>query len=507
MMKRFATLMLALSLVLAFGISAAGAAPSAPLPLTGDVHITILHTNDMHSRALESKTDIGYSRIATIVAQSRASNPTLVIDAGDAFHGLPFANLEQGASIVKLMDAVGYDYMTTGNHDYNYGQARLLELQKQAKFRILAANVYKDGKRLFAPFVIRNLGGARVAIFGLATPETAYKTDPKGIEGITFSDPIDEAKAVVASLAGKYDVLVLIAHLGIDKSSDVTSIKVAEEVPEINVVIDGHSHSSLASVELGNDSNALIASADFYGTSLGVVDLTVGTDRTVSSRSARTITLATDPAIVADPGVKALADEISKAQGPMLGVKVGATAIALEGKREIVRTSETNLGRLIANSMIAATGADVAFIGGGGVRDSIPAGDITKKHIFTVLPFGNYIQTATLKGSEFKAIIEHGVGKLPAPDGRFPHFAGLSYKLDASKSVGNRVSNIKIGGESVDPKADYVLAATNFNFNGGDDFVMLKGKSLKDFPSDAEVFMNYVKQLGTVTDGNIEAQR
>jgi len=123
-----------------------------------------------------------------------------------------------------------------------------------------------------------------------------------------------------------------------------------------------------------------------------------------------------------------------------------------------------------------------------------------------VLPFGNNIQTATLKGSEFKAIIEHGVGKLPAPDGRFPHFAGLTYSLDADRSPGDRVSDIMIGGESLDPDRDYVLAATNFNFNGGDDFRMLMGKTLQDFPSDAELFMNYVKELGTVTEETVETR-
>jgi 5'-nucleotidase / UDP-sugar diphosphatase len=297
---------------------------------------------------------------------------------------------------------------------------------------------------------------------------------------------------------------VAIAHLGIDQSSEVTSVKLAEAVPEIDVIIDGHSHSSLASTVLANDSTALIASADFYGTSLGKVDLVVGADRRVSSKTASTITLATDPTVASDPRVKALTDEILAAQEPMLAEKVGECAIDLEGRREIVRVSETNLGKLIANSMRSATGADVAFIGGGGIRDSIPAGDITKKEIFTVMPFGNYIQTATLKGSEFKAIIEHGVGKLPAPDGRFPHFAGLSYSLDAEQPLGERVSDIMIGGEAVDPDRDYVLAATNFNFNGGDDFKMLTGKSLNDFPSDAEILMAYVKRLGIVTADNIE---
>jgi 5'-nucleotidase / UDP-sugar diphosphatase len=505
-MKRTRSLALALGLFLALiGCqSTPPAAPAAPA-LAGEVSLTILHTNDMHARAVEGKAEIGYSRIATLVADARAKNPnTIVIDAGDAFHGLPFANLEQGASIVKLMNAVGYDYMTTGNHDYNYGQGRLLELEKQAQFKILAANVYKDGKRLFAPYAIKEFGGLRVAFFGLATPETAYKSDPKNTVGITFTDPIAESKKVVAELAGKYDVLVAIAHLGIDASSEVTSVKVARAVPQIDVIIDGHSHSSLASETLANDTKALIVQADSYGTSLGVVELRVGADRKILRSSARTITMATNPNTASDLKVKAAADEISAAQGPLLAVKVGATAIALEGKRDIVRTSETNLGKLIANGMRQATGADIAFINGGGIRDSIPAGDITKKNIFTVQPFGNMIWTTTVKGSELDAIIEHGVGKLPAPDGRFPHFAGLSYTLDASKPAGDRVSDIKVGGKAVDPNKDYSFALLNFEFGGGDEYTMFAGKSHKEFESDAEVFMEYVKKLGTVTADNIE---
>jgi 5'-nucleotidase / UDP-sugar diphosphatase len=504
-MKRFLSLVFALSLALVLGATAAGAAPAALLPLAGDVHITVLHTNDMHARAVESKTEIGYSRIATLVSGFKASNPnTLVLDAGDALHGLPFANLEQGASIVKLMGAAGYNYMTTGNHDYNYGLARLLELEKQASFKILAANVYKDGKRVFAPWVIRNLGGVRVAIFGLATPETAYKSDPKGFEGVSFNNPIDESKVVLAELQGRYDVLVALVHLGIDDSSEFTSVKLAEALPEIDLVIDGHRHSSLAAEVVKNDSNALIVSADSYGTSLGVVELVVGADRKLSGRTARTITLATNPSIASDPKVKALTDEIAKAQGALLDVKVGSTAVALEGKREIVRTQETNLGKLIANGMRDATGADIAFINGGGIRDSIPAGDITKRQLFTVQPFGNLIWTTTVQGSELKGILENSVGKLPAPDGRFAHWANLTYAADVAIPAGSRVSGIEIGGVPVDPGKDYVLALLNFEFNGGDEYTMFKGKAYKEFPSDAEMTMAYLKKLGTVTEDNIE---
>jgi 5'-nucleotidase / UDP-sugar diphosphatase len=505
-MKRFLSLALTLGLVLAFGISTAGA-QAAPAPLGADVHITIIHTNDMHARAIESKTEIGYSRIATVVAASRASNPTLVVDAGDALHGLPFANLEQGASIVKLMNAAGYDYMTTGNHDYNYGMARLLELEKQASFKILAANVYKDGARVFTPWVIRNLGDVRVAIFGLATPETAYKSDPAGFPGVVFNNPIIEAKIVLSELKGKYDVLVAVAHLGIDDSSEFTSLKLAQAVPQIDVIIDGHSHTSLAGEVLKNDTNTLIASADSYDTSLGVVELTVGKDRKVASRLARSITLATNPTLASDPKVKAIADEISKAQGALLDVKVGTTAIPLEGKREIVRTQETNLGKLIANGMRAATGADVAFINGGGIRDSIPAGDITKRQLFTVQPFGNLIWTTVVKGSEFKAILENSVGKLPAADGRFAHWANLTYTADLAQAPGSRITGVSVGGVPVEAGKDYVLALLNFEFTGGDEYTMFKGKAYKEFPSDAEMTMAYLKKLGTVSADNIELKK
>ncbi|MDH7483260.1 MAG: 5'-nucleotidase, partial [Spirochaetales bacterium] len=140
---------------------------------------------------------------------------------------------------------------------------------------------------------------------------------------------------------------------------------------------------------------------------------------------------------------------------------------------------------------------------GGGIRDSIPAGDITLKHIYTVQPFGNYIQTGKVKGKEIDAIIENGVGKLPAPDGRFPHFANLTYTLDASKPAGDRVSNIMIGGVPVDPEKEYTIATLNFLFNGGDDYRMLVGKAQNDFPSDAEIFVAYVRHLGTVTEDNM----
>lgn len=505
MMKKFAGIALALTTLLAMACTTtAPVAFKAPEPLAKEVAITLMHTNDVHARIVESKTELGYAKMAAAFQEAKAKNPnTILIDVGDTFHGLPIANIDQGASIVKLMNEVGYSFMTTGNHDYNYGTTRLLQLEKEAKFKILAANVYKGGKRVFTPYVIQNVGGVRVAFFGLASPETAYKSDPKGLEGVTFSDPVVEGRKVANEIAGQYDVLVLLSHVGTDASSDPTSIKVAQAIPEIDVILDGHSHTTLETLQKINQTPVLIASTGSHGAGLGVVDLVVGTNRSVISKAARTITVANSPNLKGDEKIGTMIKDLVKAQDAVLSQVVAKSTVALEGKREIVRTQQTNLGTLIANGMRFVSGADVALMNGGGIRDSMPAGDITKKLIYTVLPFGNYIQVAKIKGAEFKAILENGVGKLPAPDGRMPHLANLTYKLDVSKPAGQRVSDIMVGGVPVDPNKDYTFATLNFLFNGGDDYRMLVGKTLSDFPSDAEAFIKYAQHLGTITADNL----
>ncbi|HWR12862.1 MAG TPA: bifunctional UDP-sugar hydrolase/5'-nucleotidase [Rectinemataceae bacterium] len=500
-MRKITRVVLSLAIVFAMAFIATVPAVSDPAPQ--EVRITLLHTNDMHARIVESKTELGYSRIATAFKEAKAKNPnTFLIDAGDTFHGLPIANIDQGESIVKLMNAIGYFCMTTGNHDYNYGFDRLMQLEKKATFDILVANVWKDGKRVFTPYVIENIQGVRVAFFGLATPETLYKADPKNTEGLTFTDPIVEASNVAIELAGQFDVLVLVSHIGTDKSSDPTSIQIAEAIPAIDVIIDGHSHTTLETLQKDNTTDTLIVSTGSYGVGLGVVELVVA-DGAVQSKTARTITVANSPELKGDATIGGMVTSLAKAQDSVLLQVIGKTNVALEGKREIVRTRQSNLGTLIANGMLYVTGADIALMNGGGIRDSIPAGDITMKHIYTVMPFGNYIQTGKLKGSELKAVLENGVGKLPAPDGRFPHLAGWSYTLDIAKPAGERVSNILVGGQPVDPDKDYLFTTLNFEFNGGDDYRMLIGKAQNDFPSDAEVFIQYLKHIGAVSNENM----
>lgn len=500
--RTFRTAIISVALVAVVASVAIGCATSPAIaPLEKETVITIIHTNDIHSRTAPNKDQLGYERIGAVVETARASSPnTLVIDAGDTLHGLPIANLEKGASITRLMNAVGYDYMTVGNHDFNYGQERLFELQKQIAFPILAANVYKNGKRLFTAWDLRELGGVRVAVFGLASPETSYKTDPKGIEGIVFTDPVEEAAKVMKDIGSQADLIVCISHVGIDPSSSPTSLDIAAKVPGIHVIVDGHSHSTLEQIRAVNGTATVISSAGEYGKAVGRIDITVGTDRRILSVSPRLVTAALLDADASSKAVKAVHDDIVAKQAGVLDEKAGETAIALVGAREVVRTSQSNLGTLIAASMLDVSGADLALVNGGGIRDSIPAGPITKRHIFTVLPFGNYAQTIEVTGTDILAALENGVGKLPAPDGRYPHVAGVTFTVDASKAAGSRVSNVMIGGKPLEENATYILATANFLVNGGDEYTMFKGKKIiNEYPSDAEVFLRYIQKLGVIS--------
>jgi 5'-nucleotidase / UDP-sugar diphosphatase len=462
------------------------------------VRITIVHVNDVHSRVEGTDSTIGYAKLATILKEKKAANPnTLLLDAGDTLHGQTIANLEQGASIVRMMNAVGFDAMASGNHDYNYGQGRLAELAGQASFPILAANVYKpDGTRLLKPYIIKELGGVKIAIFGLATPETLYKTHPNNVEGLTFADPAEEAKKMVAELEGQADVIVALAHLGVDASSTDTSTKVAQQAPGIDVIIDGHSHTALDKGQ--TEGGVLIAQSGEYSENVGIVELTVEAGE-VQSKSASLIPLEQTLEVAEDPAILSILDSVKKEQETLLSEIVGKSSVPLDGEREQVRTGETNLGNLITDAMLAQTGADIALTNGGGIRASIPAGDITKGQVITVLPFGNYIQTKQVTGSDIKAALEHGVSAYPESLGGFPHVAGMTFKFDPQQPAGQRVHEIIVQNKPIDLEASYALATNDFLAAGGDAYTMFKDQPIAgDFASLEEAVMQYLEEQGDI---------
>lgn len=466
----------------------------------GTTKITLFHTNDTHSRVDESKEGIGFAKMAAMIKEYAKTNPnSLVLDAGDTFHGQTVANLVRGESIVNIMNAVGYNAMAAGNHDFNYGYERLKELAGKAKFPVLSANTKKaDGTRILQPYVIKEVDGIKLGIFGLTTPETAYKTHPNNVAGLTFTDPAVEAKAIVGELKGKVDVIIALTHLGVDKSSIDTSIKVAEQVPDIDVIIDGHSHTKLdTGMKVGN---VLIAQTGEYLKQFGRVDLTFENGKLKDKVSGLITKKAADEdKTPGDAAVLDIINSVKKEQEKVLQQKVGSTSVKLVGDREVVRKGESNLGNLIADAMIDETGADVAITNGGGIRDSIAAGTITKGQVITVLPFGNYIQTKKVKGSDIVAALEHGVSAYPEPLGGFPQVGGVTFELDPAQPKGKRVSAVKVKGQPIDPNKTYLLATNDFMAAGGDDYKMFKDYPLAgDYSSLEESLIKYFQKKGEV---------
>jgi len=472
----------------------------AQIDLTPNKVINILHTNDSHARVFEGKYDgMGFAKLSTLIKQFEQENEhTLLLDAGDTFHGTTFATLEEGSSIVKIMNEIGYDSMAAGNHDSNYGFKRLLELEEMADFPVLSANVFYEetGELVLDPYTIREVNGVAFGIFGLSTPETHYKTHPKNVEGLKFTDPVEAAKKMVAELQGKnVDVIVALTHLGTDASSTDTSLKVAQGAPGIDLIVDGHSH-TIDDIE---NSGTLIVSAGEYLKNLGVVEIVFNEKNEIVSREASLITKEDAANIEPDPAVQAVIDTIQLAQEEILAEEIGTTLVKLDGEREQVRAGETNLGNLITDAMLEETGADIALTNGGGIRASIDKGVITIGDVITVLPFGNYIQTLEVPGSIIKEALENGVSDFPEVKGAFPHVAGMTFAIDINKPKGERVHSIKIHGKPIDLNKMYTLATNDFLAAGGDEYTMFANFDVTgDYAALDEAVIQYIKKRGTI---------
>lgn len=458
--------------------------------------ITIIHTNDVHGRAQgDDKELIGYPKLKTFYDETKAKNPnTLLVDAGDTVHGTTFANISEGKNMVDLMNEIGYTVGVPGNHDFNYGFDRLLELAKSAKFKYVCANVInKSDKSLaFAPNTIEEIDGVKIGFFGLATPETRYKSSPKNTSTVEFTDYIETAKKQVEDLKKQgATVIVAVTHLGIDMSSAERSDILAEKVQGIDLIIDGHSHTLL---ENGKKvGNTTIAQTGEYLKNIGKVDLTVK-DGKVEKIDASVVKYEQAKSIKPDEKIAELIKKAEEKNKPILEKKVGTTQTELIGVRERVRVGETNLGDLVTDAMKASVSSDIAITNGGGIRASIAKGDVKMGDVLTAFPFSNIVVGLEVKGSVIKSALEHGVDKTPEPDGKFPHISGITFTLDASKPADQRVSNVMINGEALDVNKTYKLATNDFLSIGGDDYKMFVGaKKYAENGLLSDVLVDYFK--------------
>lgn len=460
-----------------------------------EFELTIVHTNDIHGFYVEGKYDgMGAAKIGAYVDAVRAANTnTLFLDAGDALQGNNLVTLSEGEYGVQIMNMLGYDAMTIGNHEFDYGADRLLELEGLMTFPLIAANIkYDDGTDFSTPYIIKEMDGFKVGIFGLATPETLYKSHPDNTVGLVFEDPSVAAARMVAELGSQVDVIIALSHLGIE--GDVSSKLLAETVTGIDLIIDGHSHSDL---DYGLEVNGtLIVQAGEKSKNLGVVKFDIEDGKVISVYAYQydksEAAAGDEKQVILD-----LVTELKALNAIIENEVVAYSPVELNGERAFVRTGETNLGNMLTEALLDISGADIALTNGGGIRTSIDIGDVTKGEVLTVLPFGNTVRVIELTGADVIAAIENGIAKYPEANGGFPHIAGITVKFDSTKEAGSRVVEILVNGVLLDETTTYTLVTNDFLVAGGDGYKMFKGKKVvAEYGAMDEVLTDYMDTVG-----------
>ena len=530
-MRKVLALLLSVVMTLTLLVSSAWA--DEPKPLDGKT--VILHTNDVHG-SIEL-----YAKVAAMKGDYEAQGAQVILaDAGDYSQGTVYVSVNKGKDAVTMMNAAGYDVATIGNHEFDYGYAQLKSNLDSAAFKVVCANVLQDGSPVFDAYTMINKGGVQVAFVGLETPEAQTKANPALIQGLTFLAG-DEMYAAVqtqvdAARTAGADIVIVLTHLGVDSSSEPnTSYDLYKKVNGIDFIIDGHSHTVMTKGPEGEP----IQSTGTALNNIGVITIDNATKKIesnelipiwhteeVDGKEVPVYDYTKSDETVAN-AAKAIIDPIDADYAQ----KFAESAVDLNGaKAPGNRTEETNLGDLITDAMMwaiktKAPGVDmnnaVAITNGGGIRAAIAKGDITKKDVNTVLPFGNTLAVVYVKGSELLEALEVSTYCTPKSLGGFPQFAGMEVELNTAceydandttypgstyfgpKSI-NRITIKTVNGKAFDKDATYAVITNDFLAAGGDTYYAFAAAQTQfdtGLPLD-EILMEYitVELNGVVTD-------
>ena len=516
-MKKFVSLFL--SLVMAFTLVVPTAWADEPKEMTGKT--VILHSNDVHG-AIER-----YAYMAALRDEYKGKGAEVILaDAGDYSQGTAYVSITKGENAFDMMNAVGYDVATIGNHEFDYGWEQLKANADKATFKIVCADVLEGGATIFDPNTIIEKGGVKIGFFGMQTPEAQTKANPALIQGLTFlagKDLYDCAQAQVDALetAGA-DVIICLSHLGVDASSEPnTSYDMLDNTNGIDMVIDGHSHTVMKAT-----AETPIQSTGTAFANIGVIVIDNATKKIVDN-----FLYEVPGTLTADTAVAAKAHEIMEHVNMEYGAVFAKSEVELNGAKAPNgnRDGETNLGDLITDAMLWSIQKNpdsvtvpmenvLAITNGGGIRAPIHKGDVTKKDVNTVLPFGNTVAVVYVTGAELLEALEASTYCTPEAVGGFPQVSGIEFIVDTSaaydandttypgstyygpKSI-NRVTIIGVNGEEFDPEATYAVITNNFLAAGGDTYYAFANASAQfdtGLPLD-EVLMDYItEELGGV---------
>ena len=485
-----------------------------------DYTLTILHTNDFHSRFEPiSKYDSGCSaedntagecfggsaRLVTAVEAAKArSNNYILVDGGDQFQGSLFYTYYKGKAAAEMMNKMGYDAMTVGNHEFDDGPEVLKGFADSVTFPILMSNGDVTNEPLLngtiMPSVILERGGEKLGLIGL-TPEDTDELASPG-PNVTFTDPAEAVAAQVERMkANGINKIIVLSHSGM-----VVDKAVAAAVPDIDVIVGGHDNTFLSNtsdrakgpypVMVGTTA---IVQAYAYGKYLGELNVTFNDAGEIIETVGEPIVL--DGGVVEDDFTKVRIGELAAPLDEIRNKVVASSAGLINGDRDACRVEECTMGNLIADAMlarVASQGISIAVANSGGIRASIDEGEVTMGEVLSVLPFQNTLSTFEAKGQVIIDALENGVSQVEEVKGRFPQVAGLTFKWDPTVAPNEgRIVEVLVGGEPIDPEKVYGVVTNNFVRNGGDGFSMFATEAMNayDFGPDlADVLADYMAE-------------
>ena len=456
--------------------------------------VKIVHTNDIHARVEEDDYNqvIGMDRLSGIAQTfTEGADGSLMLDSGDTFHGQPIATLVKGESVAKLMKACGYDAMTTGNHDWSYGKDRLKELGGIANVKILSGNIKNaDGTSFFdtdalVKEITKNEKTLKIGVFGVSDPEMKNKTTPSNVEGLDFQDAVTYAKKEAAALKAEgCDVVIALSHTLDPKN-------VAAQVDGVDLWLCGHEHIELSeSVTTPDGSKTYVSESGHYLNSVGLINLncTMDEDGSVHVDYEKTsVDYEAAQNYPKDASVTDVLDTIKAENETALNRVIGTAPVEFDGVWEHIRIGQTNLGNVITDAYLLATGADIAFENAGGIRASIAAGTVTYGDVINVSPYGNYVVTKKLTGAQIKEMLETSLtiqkncivandsgewDAWPNDSGSYLQVGGITVRFDPAQPAGERVLSVQKDGQELDDTKEYTVAVNNY-LAGSDSYPQL----------------------------------
>lgn len=453
------------------------------------VDITILHMNDFHGhmlpyidKTLKINTPVGgAARISWMIQKVRSRNPdgTILLSAGDMFQGTPLSNIFEGQPVIEFMNAVRFDAMALGNHEFDWGMETLSRLSLAAEFPFLSANVIEPSSQFLSnikPYVIVNRKGIRFAVIGLTTPDTAWTTRPEVVKGVRFSAPQDILPTVIDKVKTEgANFIIVLSHLGLDVDRQLASA-----VSGIDLIVGGHSHTAVTDPVKVN--HALIVQAGYYGAYLGVLQLSIDPEtlKTVSYTEKDELEIVySGPGEPVDPNVGRIVDLYNDQIRSEMSKVIGESSVDLQQRPY----EESNLGNMICDALKEDSRADLAFFNGGGIRADIPKGKIILEQIYTTLPFDNVVVTMDLTGEQILQLLEQNAGM----ENKILQCSGLRVHYDMSRPFGSRVTGALVGDQPIRSGMNYRVATNDFLAAGGDHFTVFQqgtnltyGKLIRD---------------------------